>query len=838
MTSIKNKKLPKKYEKNYYTQYESIFKNKKFLTNIKRINFLNEYDIQNNSNLEEDDYNFNIYDKSISKNEIFLYNDDAQEEFINKRYNTISSFNSIKKNLSYNNKNNLNNNNSSPVKINLNINNSFEEKSINYTLEGNNLELINNNNDRNYKNLIKNINLFYLFHKSRVDVDFSRCNKNNLKKNGVYKSNGSILLNIDNQIRNDINFNKSKFSKINNKHYIKLNNRDYEQIHNKNQSYYKVNYIHSHNNLSNKDKISNINCRSDKDFKFNINNNINFKMFDGYVMNPFYNNILTETERELLFRNSILKNKFPIKKIDVNINHSDIYKNFNFNNTKEKKNFKNYFNLKKQKNVNYRKINPMFDKCSDRNKNKIKDNNEVYQAQNIDNIGHNKIIKKRIILEEEYMINPNGEKTLLSVKRIENKNNHIKTSHSNVLDKYFKKENRLNIKNEKDFFNKNNKLSFNNELFSNIFKNNLRESGLYQKEYLRSIEEDTSHMYINNNYPQLSTSPNVQSIKQNMISPSNNINKKIKMVNNYYKKREENININTNINNNNIYKQKINSDLNKNELENKKKLFYTKINLLKDKNININNKIYSNNNINNFPRNNNLIRSHTDLGNNNNRIAMNYIEDKNRHINENNRKIIYGRIPLKQQIPLINYHNDEKNQNQNFIINNNQSCPNLVNIVFFNHKQKNDVNKNQNINKYNELSKYFINKKDIIPEHTLSSRQMRNNYRFHEIKSVSIDISSGLSTNRNLSDFVNNRHYRINDNISSNEFKNSHNFSNNSNSNFFSSMDHFSLNKNKYNNIFLYESPKKDEKMGNIKGKFNKRCTLNNNVGHYLSKYN
>ena len=71
-------------------------KNNVIIENI--INSLDENEIQNNSNLGEDDYNYLIYNESISKNKI-IFPDEQTENFYLTRNKTISSFRSINKKL-------------------------------------------------------------------------------------------------------------------------------------------------------------------------------------------------------------------------------------------------------------------------------------------------------------------------------------------------------------------------------------------------------------------------------------------------------------------------------------------------------------------------------------------------------------------------------------------------------------------------------------------------------------------------------------------------------------------------------------------------------------------
>jgi hypothetical protein len=369
--------------------------------------------------------------------------------------------------------------------------------------------------------------------------------------------------------------------------------------------------------------------------------------------------------------------------------------------------------------------------------------------------------------------------------------------------------------------------TLNNSLFNSVF-NETSGYSEYNRSYLKSIEEDHSHMEILNNYIPVSKIEKIKKIKQNIIASSSPANdKNYKIIQKVPKKIQESSSIKkVNLNKKQTHDQKTNSELNNKEIQFKKKLFFNKICPIKDKNVNKFNKS------NNISNNSNTISSHTNFLNSN-RMSMNYYEDKNRY-NVDNNKSIYERISFVKEQPLMLQHKKPPNKNQNFFINNNQNCPNLVNIVFYNQdEKKNDAIKNcRTSNSCNsEVQKYFVNKKINIPINKMSCRLKRNNYKFHEIKSVSIDITPRMKSTRNYNVENHNKIMFYNNSNSCYEFNNM-NYNTSNNMDIYSSMDNSNaLNLN--NNYYLRSPPsdysRKDFKMIDEDDTFNKRASANNN---------
>ena len=820
--SIENKSI------NKYKNFNK--KNNVIIGNI--INSLDENEIQNNSNLGEDDYNYLIYNESISKNKIFLP-DEQTENFCLARNKTISSFRSINKKL--NQKFEILDDNCLLKTLKKYSNKNVSSIKIPDLFEKDIMPINKEKNDNgNYNNLMENINIFHLVrgNKDYLEKPIKKSFSNNrkFKKNENYSD-------IDIKII-DVDFTKkSKYSKRNKKKEIKKFKKDMIPIHNRatTQFLINLNYPQNKNTKSNNNKNSNNASKSNKDLSNPLPKLMNFKIYDAFIMSSNYKNNLTERDKEIIIRNS-LKNNKSIRKIDVSISHKVISKNLSMRHTKTKNNYINYINLKKHKNPD-KKLNTIIKDYNKKEpKSVINKSNNIHNLKSPENLGSNKIVKKRVVLEEEYIINSKGDKMLLSVKRVENGNNTNNNTHtnnntntniSNVLDKYFKKEKKVNM----DMLNINKyhnlRHTLNNSLFNSVF-NETSGYSEYNRSYLKSIEEDHSHMEILNNYIPVSKIEKIKKIKQNIIASSSPANdKNYKIIQKVPKKIQESSSIKkVNLNKKQTHDQKTNSELNNKEIQFKKKLFFNKICPIKDKNVNKFNKS------NNISNNSNTISSHTNFLNSN-RMSMNYYEDKNRY-NVDNNKSIYERISFVKEQPLMLQHKKPPNKNQNFFINNNQNCPNLVNIVFYNQdEKKNDAIKNcRTSNSCNsEVQKYFVNKKINIPINKMSCRLKRNNYKFHEIKSVSIDITPRMKSTRNYNVENHNKIMFYNNSNSCYEFNNM-NYNTSNNMDIYSSMDNSNaLNLN--NNYYLRSPPsdysRKDFKMIDEDDTFNKRASANNN---------
>ena len=799
---VLNKKKEIKMSLENNRKFRKSFLKRKPKNNINKIISISNFEIQNNSICEEDDYNTKIYNKSLSKDKFLfsLYDEEKYNE-IYCRYKTISTFNYIKKRIYEKSpfqefKNNYDTN---KKKINLNI--TYNERIKKEFILDDEFSIL-LNNDENYNNLKKNINIFNSIHKKKY-----------IKINAKTKRKG----------KNQENVKKSKFSKKNKKKKIKtfigFNNKNISG-HKRNKTEYYLNLKSPQNKIMKMDKMNRISNVQKDDINNVINDTIprqvSFNMYDTYIMDSNLEKKHTYTlkEKDMSIRESSIPNK-SMKTIKIGITGSLIDENLNINQSKTKNISFNYNMTKNNQNHMHRKIKTINNYKSKGNNEKIK---YIYKSKKKEEKGIHKIIRKRVVLEEEYMVSPEGKKKLLSIKRLDNGNksyiyNSNNNSNGHILRKYMKKEKKNNKENK--LINYKNNLS--NSLYSSIFKDNIRQSD-YNRVYLKSLEEDSKMIsnitFLKNNktniIPQFDEEKSPKISKSIIANPSHFKNRNNKNINKTTK--------NLDIANNCKIENKNNSKIENKEANFKKKLFYNKIYLLKDKSINKFNK--SNNNLDKTNR----ISSHTNFLNSN-RISMNYGEDKEKSKMDSSRGI-YERISFSKDQPYMIYHNEPQNP---FVINDNKNCPNFVNIVFYNHQEQNNKLNKSGLNNYNVKQKEKLKYNNNNIYNKIDIPQPKSSYRSREIKTLSIDNASSPQCTRNYNQ---NNQNEANNSIRityNNSFfnlnKNNNNDCNNDFNNdiIYSSMDNI----NNYYDFSEYINSGNGNIIDNIKDNFNKRIILN-----------
>ena len=587
-------------------------------------NFIDKYQKQNfntytlNDNIkmsiyeEEDSYDSWVYDKSISKDNLFFNERNKHIIF----YNTISSykcFNSIKDRFNKKNKNVFFDDNNL-IELKKNKNFSFGERKDDILLN----EDINNKKE-NCENLRENINIFSSLHKKFKYLD---------------KNKDIDLIKSDDNNKN-INIKKSKFSRKKEKKESNNNEKDKHLIQDRKTTEIVVDSSQSNNKILKIDNISNTNSKIDKNIINKISNKVNFKLCDAYIISSDFEQNLTEKDKEVIF-----KDKKPMRKINVSFAQNILEEKLNINKPKiNSHSIANSISVFNNKNNNNIKTSINNYKEGDNNKYSNSINNSKKKVE----FNMNKIITKRVILEEEYMVSPKGEKKLLSVKRLEENNNDFNNPFK-IIQKDFKSEKIIN-KNKP----LNNRNSLNNSLFSSIFREKSKQK-LYNRTILKSIDEDSLIL------SDISSRENNGKSENGKSSISNH--KNIKISNQILKK--------ANLGKEKSHEQNNKSELNSKDLNLKKDLFYNKLCLIKDKNINNFNKIcYNNNSTKNKDSNNN----HTNYVNNN-ISSINYIEDKEKY-NLDSNKSIYDKISFTNEQPFMIYHKEQPKPN--LIINNNQN---------------------------------------------------------------------------------------------------------------------------------------------------------------------
>jgi len=629
------------------------------------------------------------------------------------------------------------------LKMNAKLNLSFENKNCNLILD-NEKSLINKSENDN--NLRKILYLFALVNKKI---------KNKMQK--VKKERKYLNLYSNNLNINYKNI-SSKFSRKNKKNSTTNNTNKIYQGHQENKA--DIYNFSENGNLKNKilklnkHNITNLSSQENK----NNNNSmkkINFKNYDSFIMSSDFNDVF-ERGRKLLLKGTNLYRS--MRKININLNDSGIDKNILLNKSKIKNHSINYSNPRKIKNET--RIKTIINEYMNREKDK--NNNIIYKSKkNDDDFGTQKIIKKRIILEEEYMINSEGDQKLLSIRKLEDENNN--------------EENNINSNNSLSTRNLKEK-TINNENSSNkkykLNKDNSRKTTYNNKPGIQSIDVDNQiKNMLNNNKIRKTSNKKSKNIKENHPLVTTKSNK--------IKKIENKLPVKKDLNKKPNKEKKLKKESNNKERSLNKKLFYNRIYI---------NKFNKSNNHSKINFHHNYINS--------NQTSINYLDDKEKSKLDIS-KSIYNNISFTKKQPFMIYHNDEKNQN--FFINNNQNCSNMVNIVFLNN-EKNKINK--------ELER---------PKAVCDLK--KNHYKFVDIKSsFGDDNISEMKSTRN-------QHNKNIMNATSFEVP----FLKNKNNNYsiYSSIDNMNDKRTKNLSILEYLASKPKQGINDISSKYINKSSLN-----------
>ena len=739
---IKNKRkplqieIPNKIITSYVSNKLGINKNdKKFNTNL--------YSQTNKIKVAEDDYDSVVYNDLISKDKLFFgYKNNGK-----KKSGSKSTYNMFNYNIKLLNQEDYFEKN---IKINSKLNMSFENKNKISFLENEN-ELIMRDNSENNKNLMKIINLFAFVNK-KLHTKF------NQSKNVINKSTASNL--FEDNLITILTKRPSKFSRKNKKNdfpTLNINHKlnitelfiDLEKGIPKNKSK-RLEKLNNSIKITNKGNMKNSNLKR-----------INFKMNDTYN-NYYYDDILLPKRKKSLKESRMNKS---MKKININLNESSIDKILNLNKWKNKNYSINYSNPKriKSKYIMKKIINDYMNRENERI------SNMLHRESKRKERGSHKIIKKRVVLEEEYIVNSEGDQRLLSVRRLDNENN--ETNNQKYMKKIVNKE---NINSSENSMKKNYKL--NNSFLSSIFKESSgRMKYTKRLDGINSLDDENRISYLYSNSK--NTKRNIKNTKNIIKSiPSLIQNKNNKSSSKILKKQENKIPIKTDLKEHKNKKRKINTKSTNKDKKLKKKLFFNRLYVNKF------NKSNNNSKINFYP---NYINSNR---------TNNYLEDKGK-LNQEKNISIYNKISFSKKQPFMIYHNEEKNQN--FYINNNsQNCANMVNIVFLNNE------KNKSI-KESEMPKAVCGLK-------------RN--KFEEIKSISMDI--------NNNSFIKSTRNQYNKQVT--KVASCDDISNKKNSfSIYSSMDNINDKRIKNLDILSYISSKPRIEINNLKKKYIKKIGFN-----------
>ena len=681
-----------------------------------KIFFFKENEIQNNSITEEDDYNFEIYNNPIEKSQYFLFDFEKNDEFKTMPiYSHLKGLNSNILKISNNKKNKYKSYSQNFYTTSIEINND-----LNLTITDE--EKI---SDKNINYSMNNINMFRKLHKEKKKLKLlnnmiSKENKNENNKIGMKNTKYIILnkfskkyrKNIIQKIDNGIILKHSKVSSqpINGP-YLRKNRinsiKNFDKYLSNNISKYDLNDIENQYKI--KPETKNLFSRYSQ-----IDTNINDKKLNiTNINNTKVNNlknkkikIITSTLYDL--KKNIYKQKSnggPHLKEENNYIFN--LKFFNLYNNKQMK------NIKKKSNT----VINQYSSCEDKYYKNIEINK--FNIVNPKVITPKKnIIKKRVVFEEEYMIDSNGNQKFLCVKRILDNDN---ISEENTL--YSQDINKKRAFTSNNLLNSSKNRNLKKKIDYN-FKNASRKI-ITINENLNTIKNNKKKLEAKTVFfsPQISY--------ENIFSQNNDLTRSLANISN-----SKNSKKNAPINNNNI-------KIEKNILANSKSCIFKY-----EQNIKFHN-------IDNLSKINKFKNPITKIFN----IKVNNEKNKNNKINYEKNLITRKQIRKKYGLEKAPTINNSRNYNENNFIND------------YNIKEKNrnnDTNYNKtNIKKNIYKTANLENNKIFVSQQNFSNQSESNNYKYHEIKSISKDksnnndIYSNKSQNNNFYYESKNKNHKI-----------------------------------------------------------------------------
>lgn len=750
-----------------------------------RNDFFPEKLVQDNAINEEDGYNSEVYNNSITKDDNFLIKNNNIHK--NKTIPICQYFNEIS------NKN---------KKINFNCLKKLDNNKYDQNYCSNSIDMINNLNlnieendkniDENLYFLLNNINIFKILHNerkknkiiNRILLKETKSEKNILKpkeKDGCITTNKfskkykkKLSQNIDNGIVKrhskmaSLAFNESLLTK----NKITLVNP--VKSSNKSISKSKSNYL--------------ININDDNFNTYNIDNITKIKPETKNLYTRYAKNNITKANTKLDITNDE-NNKINKKntKIRINVNNSyyDAKKKYleKGNGCNLENDNSNYiFNLKfyhicnnnnqddiiKKKSKSNSMLNDYIGKERER---ETENNNEEKIIRDIipkKNKNNKNVFKKKVVFEEEYLIDSNGNQKFLCVKRIadtngNNESNEQRKNNSNkrnyTTNNLLSPEKNGNTQKIIDYNSKNNKL-----INGKLMRLKKKEKKLETKTVFISPQMSYQNVVHQNSLfvKSHTTNSDKKEIKNQSFMPKNNNPKK-----------------------NNIKIMKELNDLNNN------KSYVFKNNLFYNCN--------SNNTGNNI-----------------------YIIYKTNDNIENSGKIKHNKI---NRIQIINKENplNIKNQMKKKIEEKSQTLKNsrnyisssYINIDNYNNKDnyniKSDINEKKSVNKFTYTTTNYDNNKIIFPPLKFLNNSQRN-YQFHEIRSTSRDKLPDVVTNSANKSQINNfyfeseRYPKIVSCTSMDNIKKS--IKDNNRYDEVSSLKDKFLNSSRFTNIYKMENPK------------------------------
>ena len=754
--------------------------------------------------IEEDDYNYNIYNKPISKYKYFP----EEEKYF---YNTISTFKSFELKNKYlllfnrNKKINRFNNNQYRDYINFdtNLNLSFQGRMKNNIFIRKKTKII----DKNKKFFNKIINIF----------DKNHIIMNN-KQNKLLKNNRNIYYNkikINYKYNYFKNKNISKFSKKNRKQlkknfssiletHLKVDSQNSNELIQKNNRIYKISEMSDKKSIDNEENI--IQKKEDKnETKINNIKSVSKNLFNKNVSDnqstSSKSNQLNKKEEEYeKVKNGRISNLYIglNKRLATGKNHEDnslLENNNNISNNNNNYNYKGRFRYSNRKSKSI--IEDSFVNGNN-NQNNISDNNDIIEKQTPKNLFQN-----NYDLQEENIIRENVKEKIDKKyhKRYMyiNNNSDRKNRNINQNNKY-NRENRDNRENRENKENKENNNRNKNEIKNNnshindrrgyysnlVSKKNEPNASINNRRKNIPISAKDKNINISNNNNEISKNYNNNNNKKHNILEKSNTSEmtKIKLEKSIFhssqfssqmlppsKKNNSNrfgSNILQNKDNNNNKKEYIN--YNKKEYYNYKN-GYNRNNLIsneRNKDNLINSKSYIKKQDTNVEdkKNNNYYKNILNSNNSQSSQTKKYISmikpqintDRIKGINTDRHmetKRTLGNEYEGDKYSIINNSTTKSSYNLNiikYIREENNSSKNLHN--YESNKENKYINKiiNNIESKYNFKNENDNDKnKNCIPQIKHSNYFQRNNHKYHEIKSTSSDKDTkGEETDYNL----------------------------------------------------------------------------------------
>ena len=719
-----------KEEKNI-TNYKYQRKNNNDISNSKKENKqIKSFPLKNNEThriilQEEDNYNYEIYNKPISSFKTYLLKSN-----IDKKYNTISTFNSfqlkyknnplfnrIKKNKGKNEFQNFN-----FMEVNSDLNLSFEaniknnkEPKLIYKNKTNfekiirifdkNHKIINN---KNILNKYKNINIvsrYIKYNKNKKISKFSKKNKNTELRKNSNNITDSFKRN-DSEGFNELYKRKNKMNEIN---IIQSTDKRYDKYKKDEQMDFEKNSIKSvARNLFNKNSSDN-QSTSSKSNQFNKNYDLydrdkKFRTQNIYIgLNKKIeskNNEVIDIKDNIINKNCNLNNNSNIKYKNSNRkSKSIIEENINKNNIENHNLEKNYSKYL------YTKIN-IFNKDKKEEENS-KENKPCFNFKNkymSNKVEQNDINKNKNITDKIYLKKNNIQNSQRNIRKENNSNISLISSNKNDINISINNKGRnipisINNKNVIRFEKNNNKnLTNNNSRKNSIDKKNRNEKTKIklEKSEFHSPQMSSGNLLFKSN--NLNTNKSVNNIIQ-IIDSTRPINNKI-LLNN---KDQKNIKTSLARNRSLIVKEEINDNQDGKEKANYNIIIFNK-------------KAQNRKNINDIKPKMNL-----DLS------------DKDKDVK------IQKQIISKKE--LLNRNEEEKLNTHNNTTN--QISYKIMNIIKYNKDEKNSLTSTHISNDTNKIENKNMNTIDnnkiYIFESQHTNKFQRSNHKYHEIKSTSSD---------------------------------------------------------------------------------------------------